>query len=102
MSVHRSREEAERLVREFELSGLTRTAYCQAQGIATHTLDYYRRKHGSEKQSGVGQLVPVQLVESLPGRGSQLRVELGNGQRIAVEAGFDAMLLKRLIAVLEG
>jgi hypothetical protein len=29
-------------------------------------------------------------------------LELANGRRIAVEQGFDAILLKRLITVLEG
>jgi hypothetical protein len=46
-------------------------------------------------------LVPVELVESFASRGSQLRVELANGRRIAVEEGFDAMLLRRLVAALE-
>jgi hypothetical protein len=34
--------------------------------------------------------------------GGGLRVELANGRRIVVEAGFDASHLKRLLAVLEG
>ena len=66
------------------------------------TLDYYRHKHRSQKQRSAGQLVPVQLVGPLPSRGSHLRVELGNGRRIAVEEGFDVLLLKRLVAALEG
>jgi hypothetical protein len=98
----RSREEAERLVRDFEQGGMTRTAFCQARGIAPHTLDYYRHKHRSREHPGAGQLVAVELVGRLPARGSHLRVELANGRRIAVDEGFDAMLLKRLIAALEG
>jgi hypothetical protein len=31
-----------------------------------------------------------------------LRVELANGRRIVVEAGFDVAHLQRLVAVLEG
>jgi len=97
-----SRDEGERLVREYEQSRMTRAAFCQARGIAPHTLDYYRRKHGKQERPEVGQLLAVQLVGALSARGSHLRVELGNGRRIAVEEGFDAMLLRRLIAVLEG
>jgi hypothetical protein len=102
LSGRERREEAERLVREYEQSKMRRAAFCQARGIAPHTLDYYRRKHGSRERAEIGQLLPVQLVGALPARGSHLRVELENGRRIAVEEGFDAQLLRRLIAVLEG
>ena len=97
MSVRRSREEAERLVREYERSRMTRRAFCEAQGIAPHTLDYYRRRHGGAARAETGQLLPVQLVGPLPARGAHLRVELGNGRRIAIEEGFDALLLQRLL-----
>lgn len=102
MGGRRSREEAERLVCEFEQSGMTRTAFCRGRGVSPHMLDYYRRKLGNQKQPRSGQLLPVELVGPLPGRSSHLRVELANGRRIAVEDGFDALLLRRLIAVLEG
>jgi hypothetical protein len=36
-----------------------------------------------------------------PGNDSMLRVELANGRRIVVGAGFDTALLQRLVAVLE-
>jgi hypothetical protein len=98
----RSREEAERLVGEFEQSGMTQTAFCRAQGIALHTLAYYREKHRKQGKPGAAPLLPVELVGSLPTRDSHLRVELANGRRIAVAQGFDAILLKRLLAVLEG
>lgn len=97
----RSRGEAEGLVREFEQSGMGRKAFCEMRGIAPHRLDYYRRRYGRGAAAAPGQLVPVELVESFPSRGSQLRVELANGRRIAVEEGFDAMLLRRVVAVLE-
>ncbi len=99
---HRSRAEAERLVRDFEQSGLSRKAFCSAHGVALHTLDYYRQRHrASNSEQGEQRLVPVELVGS-GGSSSALRVELSNGRAIVVEAGFDASHLKRLIAVLEG
>lgn len=101
MRRRRSRKEAERLVGEFEQSGMGRKAFCETRGIAAHRLDYYRRRYGSGATAAPGQLVPVELVESFASRGSQLRVELANGRRIAVEEGFDAMLLRRLVAALE-
>ena len=99
---HRSQAETERLVRDFEQSGLSRKAFCTARGVALHTLDYYRhrdrvRRAGAE----VEQLVPVELIDQASAVGG-LRVELANGRRIIVEAGFDASHLKRLVSVLEG
>ena len=102
MSVGRRRVNGERLVREFEQSRTTRKAFCRVRGISVQTLDYYRHKHRNQEQKSAGQLLPVQLVEPFPARGSHLRVELGNGRRIAVEEGFDVSLLKRLVAALEG
>ncbi len=102
MSGRRSREEAERLLVEFERSGMTRQAFCRESGIALHTLDYYRHKHKNRAQSGVARLLPVEFVGPLPPRSCCVRVELANGRRIAVEEGFDAILLKRLMTVLEG
>jgi len=98
----RSREQAERLVLEFEQSGMTQVAFCREQGIALHTLGYYRQKYRKQGKPHAAHLLPVELVGSLPARDSHVRVELANGRRIAVAQGFDAILLKRLIAVLEG
>ena len=96
---HRSREEAERLVGEFEQSGMTRKAFCIERGIAAHTLDYYRQRHGSKAGATTPQLLPVELIEA--GHVSPLRVELANGRRIVVERGFDAVLLQRVVQALE-
>lgn len=96
-----SQAEAERLVLDFEQSGLSRKAFCTARGVALHTLDYYRhRDRVRQPLAGAGQLVPVELID--PRRASVgLRVELANGRRVVVESGFDASHLKRLLAVLE-
>ena len=98
----RSQAEAERLVRDFEQSGLSRKAFCAARGVALHTLDYYRHRDRVPRQvGGAEHLVPVELIDSTPAV-SVLRVELANGRRILVEAGFDGLHLKRLLAALEG
>lgn len=102
MRCRRSREEGKRLVQEFEQSGMTRAAFCRARGIAQNTLAYHRRKHRNQVGAELARLLPVQLVGLQPSRGSHLRVELANGRRITVEDGFDAGLLKRLVAALEG
>jgi hypothetical protein len=70
--------------------------------VGSHTLDYYRHRDRVRRQSGgAEQLVPVELIDSTAAGGG-LRVELANGRRIVVEAGFVASHLKRLLAALEG
>ena len=98
----RSRAEAESLVRDFEQSGLSRKAFSSARGVALHTLDYYRARYGMHRATTAAQgLVPVDLI-SAASVSVGLRVELANGRRIVVEAGFDVSVLKQLVAALEG
>jgi hypothetical protein len=97
----RSQAEAESLVRDFEQSGLHRKAFCHARGVALHTLDYYRARYRTRRAAAAAQgLLPVDLIGAPPSSG--LRVELANGRRIVVEAGFDVSVLKQLVAALEG
>jgi len=111
VSRRRSRAEADRLVSEFEQSGLRRKEFCTARGLSVHTLDAWRRRiaeSGSHEK-----IVPVEIVEdrrasmgSRPagsvGRNGQFRVVLAQGLRIEIEPGFDAAELRRLIAALYG
>lgn len=98
----RSQAEAESLVRDFEQSGLNRKAFCSARGVALHTLDYYRARYRRHRVAPSAQeLLPVDLI-STPSVSGGLRVELANGRRIVVEAGFDVSVLKQLVAALEG
>ena len=114
----RSREEADRLVLEYEQSGLTRRIFCSQHGLSLATLDNYRRQRAcdpghvqdagfaTDSASAVA-FVPVELVERSLLRkqtrndGTSLHVELAGGRRISVSSGFDAGTLTRLIAVLE-
>lgn len=103
----RSRSEADRLVLEFERSGMTRTAFCRTRGVSAHTLDYYRRKRRGQMDA-TSRLVPVELVSGCggdspagPSHDARLRVELRNGRQIVVEEGFSAALLKSVVAALE-
>lgn len=98
----RSQAEAESLVQDFEQSGLSRKAFCEARGVALHTLDYYRARYRRRRVATPAQeLLPVDLI-STPSVSGGLRVELANGRRIVVEAGFDVSVLKQLVAALEG
>ena len=106
-----SRAGAERLVPEFEQSGLRRKEFCAARGLNVHTLDAWRRRialSGSHEK-----IVPVEIVEDhAAGLGSiragsslrsgQFRIVLAQGLRIEVDPGFDAAELHRLITALDG
>jgi hypothetical protein len=107
----RSRAEAERLVSEFEQSGLRRKEFCAAHGLSVHTLDAWRKRIA---ESGSNEkIVPVEIVEERRAsvysmqagsvaRNGQFRVVLAQGIRIEVEPGFDAAELRRLITALDG
>ena len=124
----RSRVEAERLVLEFERSGLRRQAFCVQRGLSVAALDKYRKRcrtlehppaqpqpepnRGPQRQvfvAGVeNRILPVELVNSAAPtcssageRSRALWVELANGRRIELERGFDSSTLERLVAVLE-
>jgi transposase-like protein len=122
----RSREEADRLVLEYEQSGLTRRVFCRAHDISPASLDNYRKRRASIVSAETGDydsplskknrtstirpasaLVPVDVIESpsIPStvalHEANLFVEFSRGRRIGVASGFDATTLTRLIAVLE-
>jgi hypothetical protein len=86
----RSRLEVQRLVAEFEASGLTRDAFCQQRGLSLATLDKYRRRVQMGVRSGSGPLLPVEVVSSSPARDAHrdagsdgvLVVESRSGRRI--------------------
>jgi hypothetical protein len=110
----RSRVEAERLVLEFERSGLTRQAFCVHHGLSVAALDKYRKRcrtmghEPAPAHAAANRILPVELANgagpSLACAGDSCRalwVELANGRRIEVSHGFDASTLERLLSVLE-
>ena len=111
LSHRRSRVEADRLVSEFERSGLRRKEFCSAHGLAVPTLDAWRRR---VVQSGADEkIVPVEIVEDRAANAGsgrtvngvsngQFRIVLADGLRIEIDPGFDASELRRLITALNG
>lgn len=91
----RSSEEVQRLVEEFQNSGLTRREFCQRHGIAVTTFDYWRRMRKSEPR-----LVRVAVQEPRADAGFVLM--LANGRRIESSWSFRAADLEKLIRVVEG
>jgi len=106
--MRRSRVEAEKLVAEYEASGLRRDAFCQQRGLSVATLDKYRRRVQKWAQSGAGPMLPVEVVSSTErgsncaaGGGGVLLVESRSERRIEVGRGFDAETLERLLTILD-
>ena len=102
----------EQLVRRYRASGLTRKEFAERSGIAVSTLAYYvRRERGVASPSGFtpNRIVPVDLV--LPEENSSrqesaclpggIAIRLANGLAVEVHRGFDAQLLREVLAVLE-
>ena len=106
----RNRAAGERLVSEFQQSGLSRKAFCAAHGLNVHTLDAWRKRVASKGPNA--KIVPVEIVEDRTTsfgapqeasmqRSGQFRVVLADGLRVEIEPGFDAVELRRLIAALD-
>jgi hypothetical protein len=104
----RGRVEVDKLVAEYEASGLTRDVFCQQRGLSVGALDKYRRQVQKWARSGAGPMLPVEVVLSTA-EGSNcaargygvLVVESRSGRRIDVGRGFDAETLERLLTILD-
>jgi hypothetical protein len=105
-----SRAEAERLVLEFQQSGLGRKEFCTARGLNVFTLDAWRKR--ITRSIPQEEIVPVEIVEDDAvhrgatrgpgvGQGGWFRIVLSQGLRIEVEPGFDTAELRRLISALD-
>ena len=99
----RSAEEVERIVVDFEGSGLSRREYCERRGIARPTLDWYRRRMRASRHSP--NLVAVRVdeaaaVSQVTGAAScGFTLVLGNGRRIESGWNFDENQLACLIRI---
>jgi hypothetical protein len=102
----RSREEIERLVVDFEASGMRPSEYCRKHGLPTSTLQRHRKRQrvGSAEVKS-DELVPVAADGTDRNENRQdacgLAVVLSSGWRIEVRPNFDPSTLERLVSLLE-
>jgi hypothetical protein len=87
------------IVEDYQQSGQSRDGFSAERGISVASLGYHLVKQRKQLQRPA-RLLAVELVSSSVSE-STLRVELANGRRIAVQAGFDAELLRQVVVVLE-
>lgn len=88
-------EQRQRVVADFEQSGLSRQQYCAQRRLSVNTLDNWRRQ-----VKATTKFVRVEVSHTQP-RHSRFAVVLTNGRRIETEAGFDERDLARLIRAVE-
>jgi len=91
--------DSDRLVVDYERSGLTRREYCEREGIAITTLDYHQRRRRMKRAAA--NLVPV-MVTAVPAgevRDRGFALVLSNGRRIESGWNFDDEELARLIRI---
>jgi len=96
----RKAEEVEKIVADFERSGLSRREYCERNGIALPTLDWYRRRVQASRNAA--NLVPVKIKTAPPANGSAkdgFTLTLVNGCRIETGWNFDESHLTQLIRI---
>jgi transposase-like protein len=102
----RTRAEVERLVSEYEASGLRQQEFCEKHGLSLSTLNRHRtRKQRETETSTHTRLLPVEISEfnepDVSRQPGELLVWLSSGRRIEVRGGFDAKVLEELVRVLE-
>lgn len=101
----RSGAEVEKLVAEYEVSGLGRAEFCRTHALSLSTLTRYcKRRQAQGEAGGAGRWVAVEVSGADPatsGGRSGLTVILSGGRRIEIGRSFDASTLQRLMVVLD-
>ena len=90
-----TRAEGCALVDSWKSSGQSPAAFCRARGIAAWKLTYWRSVSDARPSVGSGF---VELERAAPSRG--LELHLRDGLRIAIEAGFDPVVLRAVVEAL--
>lgn len=90
-----TRAEGCALVDSWKSSGQSPAAFCRARGMAAWKLTYWRSVAEARPSVGSGF---VELAAAAHGCGLELR--LRDGVRVAVEAGFDPVLLRAVVEAL--
>ena len=90
-----TRAEGCALVDSWKSSGQSPAAFCRASGLAAWKLAYWRSMTQTRASAGSGF---VQLEAAAHGRG--LELHLRDGLRVAIEAGFDPVVLRAVVEAL--
>ena len=100
----RAREEIERLLRAYDLSGLTQTDFAEEKRLSVATLRYWLRRRRDEAGGAADArpaLIPVTLRPSMGGVAARIEIVLGNGRELRLPIDTDTTRVKSLVSVLE-
>jgi transposase-like protein len=94
-------EERERLIREYESSGLTQKAFSQREGINVHTFVSWlgKRKESSPSRGGRGPAFEEVILSAGGRKVSALEVQLPGGE---IVRGSEAAEVAKLVSLLRG
>lgn len=86
----------------FERSGLTRVVWCAREGVATATLDYWRRRCRALAEESGRALIPIMVSDAgaavVAGAGTGLlEIEISGGVRLRADARVDAQWLASVL-----
>src|SRR5260370_11547894 len=105
----RTRQEVQRLVREFGTSGLARSEFCRIHGMTLKTLQRglkRERTQSSDTQTDGKRLVRVKVIGGSDTTDRErplgMAVVLAKGRRIELSRDFDPAQLRRVVETLEG
>jgi transposase len=108
-----NRDEWRRRVERWKDSGLTAKEFAAETGINAGTLQFWKYKlkkrevvaRARRRPRSTAAMLVSSLIEVRPSTGAaaetRFEIELGNGRRLRVPAGFEPGVLKTLLAVLE-
>lgn len=99
----RSRAEADRLVSEYEASGLSRREFCKQRSLSLNTLNRYCGRRRASAEAGGGNWLEVELRAAGTGANSDSGVclQVAGNRRIEIARSFDADTLERVVRLLE-
>ncbi len=89
----------QRVVAEQQQSGQGVAAFCRERNLCAASFFAWKQRLS---QAGIGQFVPVRLVESAePACSRAIEVRLCGGRSVMIEPGFDAAHLRAVLDALE-
>jgi hypothetical protein len=101
----RSPAEIEKLLSEYESSGLSQAAFCGQKGLSLATLARYRKRRAQLPAASAGGWLAVEVADGRKGLdagvSSGLTLRLPGGVRIEIGRGFDVRILAQLLRALE-
>ena len=86
---------------QWRASGLTRTAYCEQQGLKLHTFIYWLKRCKEQTESaGALTLVPAKISAAPQKPAADLVLECGNGSKLHIPAATSSAWLAALLIAL--